>query len=694
MLSTRSGLVPVPSRSQVAYEERISQNITTLTTTNANTLDGILQGLLYVPDISSNPSCDSLQYDYIPHNVTRRADLPPTNYKLVALAPWFSIDCTEAYLASARFDPIQGLIFYKPNNSTDKPQDVDSPVWNLDDDGAWKKSNLYPVFAVPGLQGQKMMSELSLYSGNVSSIPHGDEIAELYGPNPSDYVRIWTELEMESPSNALALWIFFIIVIGSLVFIILGVSLTMHLIQRNRRRALRRRVESGEVDLEASGIKRVTVPASHVKEFPIFTYNAEPELSSASGAGSTVPSTPSSVAGSRSVRSSRSRSSRRRHSQQHQHHQHHQHHHHHHNDSRSVISDIRPPGSIRSKRSSLVGSVDTTATNAQPSCHICLGPFEHRVSVIRELSCGHIFHPECIDEFLTSNSSLCPMCKHCMLPRGYSPKITNGMVRRERALRKLRGRVDLENLTSPNGHHPYYQAGRGAPPWWRRLFLFLGSPSSSSSSSQNQHQHQHQHQRQQRSSSSENRTTPESQVPMTPLKPRDDSRGSDESAAGLAEEGVEPASITTAPEPDHQHRNTTNDTIAEEDCSGGEGEADGHRQQQQQQQQQRVPQPPQPAHRPRKKRKPRALRMLPTQPEDSELDTSAAAEQQQQYSQDRPPRRPRPRPAAAAAAAAASAVLGGRISPSSFARERMRAIAAKNAPFDDPDDQRPKSWGA
>lgn len=538
---------------------------------------------MYVPDITGHAACDSLQYDFIPTNVTRRANLPPTNYNLIALAPWFSMDCTQAYLSAARLDPIRAFIFYKPNNSSNKPQEVDSPVWNLDDNGAWKQANQYPVFAVPGLDGQNMMDQLSLYSGNISEIPHGSEITELYGPNPNDYIRIWTELEMKNPKNMMALWTFFLIVIGALLLIVSCVSLTMHLIQRNRRKSLQKRVESGEVDLEASGIKRIQVPAYHVKEFPLYTYNAEPDAASA-------PPTPSSAGApmsTRSVRSSRSRNSRRRN-----------------HDARSVVSDIRPPGSIRSKRSSLAGSVDTTATNYQPNCHICLVRFEHRLSIIRELPCGHIYHPECVDEYLTLNSSLCPMCKHCMLPRGYSPKITNGMVRRERALRKLRGRVDLEDLSIDAGD--------------TKLRLFGKTLFSIS-------------------------TTAKSDVPMTPIKTNttntrevpDDQTSADQAPAS-SQGNIE------APE-----------TIPEED--------DGHQSEQSDSGDVQPTQPAQAAQpnrnsRPRKKR-PRALRLLPTQPEGEELKTAPTA---------------------------------GRKSPSSFARERMRAIAAKNAPFDDPDRQRPK----
>jgi hypothetical protein len=265
-----------------------------------------------------------------------------------------------------------------------------------------------------------------------------------------------------------------------------------------------------------------------------------------------------------------------------------------HHDARSVVSDIRPPGSIRSKRSSLAGSMDMTATNYQPNCHICLVTFEHRLSIIRELPCGHIYHPECIDEFLTENSSLCPMCKQCMLPRGYSPKITNGMVRRERALRRLRARVEI----SPDS--PMENGDAKIRIWSKRVF------SSSFTSSG---------------------TT---EVPMTPVKPRPASQ--DPSLQ---------SPLSLPPEP--------RDATVASDAGSTPGAAE------------QAETPPQPVAqarvgRPRKK-PPRALKLLPTQPENAELKTEPGV---------------------------------GRKSPSSFARERMRAIAAKNAPFDDPDQQRPQ----
>ncbi|SPO02236.1 uncharacterized protein DNG_04909 [Cephalotrichum gorgonifer] len=395
--------------SELAYDEGISQNLTTLTTTNAETRNGVIHGLLYVPTISDDNPCSEDQYDPsigLPRNVTKRANLPPANYKLVALAPWFSKNCTKAYLRAARFDPVRAFIFYRPNNSTNKPQDVEEPIWDLDDGGAWVNENKFPIFAIPGRDGKKMAAKLAEYSGSVDQVPYGEDILDAFGPNPRDYVRIWTQLTMEDKDDIPALWTFFVIVIGALLGIIACVSLSMHLIQRRRRKSLAARVRNREVDLEALGIARVTVPSQHVKEaFPLYTYQSESDISS-------CPPTPSSHRGS----------SR--------------------NGARSISSVMSISGR---SRSSIAGSeYSTAATNDQPRCQICLDYFISRVSHIRQLDCGHIFHPECIDEFLTQNSSLCPICKQCMLPPGYCPKITNAMVRRERALRRLRSTIHEE----------------------------------------------------------------------------------------------------------------------------------------------------------------------------------------------------------------------------------------------------------
>jgi hypothetical protein len=192
----------------------------------------------------------------------------------------------------------------------------------------------------------------------------------------------------------------------------------MHWMQGRRRRTLRRRVADGEVDLEALGIKRLTVPQEVLDNMPLYTY------------GSVVPVRPDATTivplttvgadkdGTTSVSSSR---------------------------PGSPVPTARPtPALVRSS------SYHPTAYQ-QPTCAICLDDFiapdsdaNEPGTIVRELPCHHIFHPDCVDTFLRDNSSLCPMCKKTALPKGYCPaNVTNAMVRRERMIRRLRDRVTV-----------------------------------------------------------------------------------------------------------------------------------------------------------------------------------------------------------------------------------------------------------
>ncbi|KAI1771136.1 hypothetical protein F4818DRAFT_213703 [Hypoxylon cercidicola] len=391
--------------SQIAYSEDLLGNITTLSTTSVSTANGVVQGLLYVPDLPINDSCEELAATYIPPNVTRQINLPTTNYNLIALAPWINASCTQSFLASARLDPLRAMLVYRPDDDSSQPPDVDDEAWDLGDLGAWKISNRYPVYAIPGASGNEMMRQLSLYSGDLSEVPFSDQIITAYSPNPADYVRVWTELTVVTISKTLPLWAFILIILGVIVAVIGGTSLLMHFVQSRRRAALRRRVMRGEVNLEGLGIKRLTVPTKHIKTFPLFTYNYDPPV-------------PSPTTGNFPQGKGR----------------------------RSSEVSCTPVSLRNDARNEKIDS----AMDYQPACLICLEDFESKRTIIRELPCGHIYHPECIDEFLGQLSSLCPSCKSSMLPPGYCPKITNSMVRREFGTRRLRSRggavihVDVE----------------------------------------------------------------------------------------------------------------------------------------------------------------------------------------------------------------------------------------------------------
>lgn len=214
----------------------------------------------------------------------------------------------------------------------------------------------------------------------------------------------------------------------------------MHWIQRKHRDSLRRRVASGEVDLEALGIKRLNVPQDILDKMPLYVYNAAlPSMSSSVVDQSSSRGPPDSILEEYSrplnVPALGRRNSDPTHTA---------------SIPSSNTSDLptAPSDIYLPSNSSTVH--ERYLSFEQPTCAICLEEFIPCSTTVRELPCGHVFHPECVDFFLRENSSLCPMCKKSVLPPGYCPdNITNAMVRRERLVRRMRERVTVEVVEDP-----------------------------------------------------------------------------------------------------------------------------------------------------------------------------------------------------------------------------------------------------
>lgn len=404
----------------LAFDQRLTSDLQTLSTNDADP-DGFIEGLLYVPDIDPTDPCYAQTQKFLPQNVTRQANLPNTDFNIIALAPWVSANCTNSFLTTAHFDPIRAFIFYLPDNGTAQPPPISSPVWDMNDGGAWKSESHFPVYAVPGLIGSQMMTQLSLYSGNLTSVPNRHALMAEGILDLRDYVRVFAQLEVTAQSSLPALWVFLLIVAGGLLFVLCSISLLMHCIQRRRRERLRRRIARGQVDLEALGIKRLTVPTSVIDKMPLFIYTCAQENVSGEPTmhKSLQKSAPDrATEGNAAVKVADSNS--------------------------QTLHTTGVAGSLGVDELKLDITAQEYLQHSQPTCPICLDDFESGSTVIRELPCGHIFHPECIDNFLSNNSSLCPMCKKTTLPLGYCPeRITNAMVRREHAIRRLRSRVTV-----------------------------------------------------------------------------------------------------------------------------------------------------------------------------------------------------------------------------------------------------------
>jgi hypothetical protein len=177
----------------LSFELKDNDSIRTLSTSVTGNGDNV-KGLLYVPQLQSDDPCYNTTKSYVPGNVTRRSDLPDSGFSLVALAPWISINCTSSYLSSARRDPVKAFIFYLPDNSTTEPPPVNDPRWSLRDGGRWKSQNGFGVYAIPGVLGASVMHQLSLYSGNMTDVPNGADLTEIF--DPRDYVRLFAMIDI------------------------------------------------------------------------------------------------------------------------------------------------------------------------------------------------------------------------------------------------------------------------------------------------------------------------------------------------------------------------------------------------------------------------------------------------------------------------------------------------------------------
>ncbi|PGG95444.1 hypothetical protein AJ80_09960 [Polytolypa hystricis UAMH7299] len=445
-------LDPIQLNSTVAYERSTGRNIRTLSTTDAPNRNRI-SGLLYVPEVDSISACGRAAAALIPGNVTRISDLPNYDIPKIALAPWLSPDCTREYLAAERGDSIRAAVFYLPDNSTRRPPTTTSSVWDLGDGEEWKAQYQFPVYTIPGAIGADLMQKLSLYSGNISQVPNGDQLKEVF--ESTEYVRLYSVIELEDRGSSLpSLWVFLLSILGVLLLIVLASSVAMRMIQRRRRHSLQRRIAAGEVDLESLGIKRLNVPQKFLDKMPAYTYEGSPPTTSDPMPAPLPEAHTSDSPGPRGlqrvglVQTWVSNASQAL-------------------SSRKSSSEALTP--LSSDSSPSPPSNPHHPVFSQSTCPICLDDYISGETTVRELPCRHIFHPDCVDTFLLQNSSLCPVCKKSVLPPGYCPEsITDAMVRQERFARRLQ-----RQRTSEGGEtgHAMTFLSRNQPSSARRILV-------------------------------------------------------------------------------------------------------------------------------------------------------------------------------------------------------------------------------
>lgn len=218
----------------------------------------------------------------------------------------------------------------------------------------------------------------------------------------------------DDPANQTpSLWSFILAILGTVLVLGLILMIIYRLLQRRRRQLLHRRIDAGEVDLEYLALNQVKVPRNIVDKMPLYTYLVltspyEATLAKDHIQSHVIEVRPESEATSKPLGKEA--------------------------DEADVVLQ-KPEAAVIS--STDTSQADTTKdqfrlSRSQTTCAICLDDFVAGFSMVRELPCGHIFDQGCIDQFLTENSSLCPLCKKSVLPPGACRiRVTDAMVQRD-----------------------------------------------------------------------------------------------------------------------------------------------------------------------------------------------------------------------------------------------------------------------
>lgn len=370
---------------------------------NSPNLSPSYAGLLYFPANPRNCSDPAFPGNGIPANGITLDDLP-LGFNLIALIPITA--CTSDYLLQAKRDQAEAAVLYNYTSMSNTPSSSLTNTFSV-------FSN--PIYGVTSDDVAPLLANMVDYSGNMSSVPFGSNLTAVY--DPTDYVRLTLTINTGQGSSLPGLWLFLLVILAALGLIIASTSVSMHISQYRARRDLRRRIAAGEIDLESLGIKRLTVPKEMIDAMPIKIYGAADLHSTTRHPYSPRPSA----------------------------------------DADSRQSTVTTPVSdyATKKEAATNTNVGVSPDAVYPAesacCAICLDDYVVNTTPVRHLPCNHIFHPHCIDPFLQTRSSLCPLCKRSVLPKGFIPptlQLTNATVARERRIRLMRERASQHRRSS------------------------------------------------------------------------------------------------------------------------------------------------------------------------------------------------------------------------------------------------------
>ncbi|KAJ5170242.1 uncharacterized protein N7500_003025 [Penicillium coprophilum] len=390
----------------VAYRFVLDRKVQTISS-NSIPENGLVSGLLFVPSLEPHDPCYDITVSSVPPNVTRYEDVSDFGYSLVGLAPWVTAECSLSFLSAAQKVGTHAMIFFQPSdNETSLPPDSNDSRWAINDGDKWRMDNNYPVYAIPGPAGTSLINDLSWYSAKTQENKRENltEKFELQTKTSRLFARIETG---EETTPATSVWSFVLAIAGTVLILSILLIIIYRLVLRKRRAQLQRRINAGQVDIEALALNQMMAPQEVVNKLPLYTYlEVIPPTEAALPQDNTSPNPIEPDSGDKTNSLSPNEDN----------------HAHEEAGIQKPEAAVIKPGQNDSSR----GKYRLSYT--QTTCAICLDDFVVGSSTVRELPCGHIFDSACIDPFLTQNCCLCPLCKKTVLPAGsYYISVTNEM---------------------------------------------------------------------------------------------------------------------------------------------------------------------------------------------------------------------------------------------------------------------------
>ncbi|KAL4806874.1 hypothetical protein BDV18DRAFT_120827 [Aspergillus unguis] len=436
-LSTAATLFAGPGRASnstpsvngsASFHFIIDGNIQTLSAQNAPN-EGPIKGLLFVPNLDNHDPCNNITAPFIPENVTRHQDVAPFSYRTIGLAPWISPNCSQSFLDASRRVGTEALVFFLPGTDDSKPPPPADSTWLLSGGTSWESESIYPVYAVPGPAGNALMEQLSWYSGREEHPQHQQNASTSSTTIPRD-MRLFTLIDLDkSGGKAPSLWGFLLAILGTILVLCIGLVVLYQFLQRRRRETLQRRLEAGRSSSLQYDLQHFRVPRELLTKLPTFVYpdisdvdkdsscheRDSDELNAAENAPLEAeqvdPEKESDTELGTQTTGRDEPSGYTKETPEH--------------DAKTANATIENFPSQQALQESLSQPMSLARhpqpkhlnrlSHSQTTCAICLDDFVPASSVVRELPCGHIYHPECIDVSLTQTSSLCPLCKKCVL---------------------------------------------------------------------------------------------------------------------------------------------------------------------------------------------------------------------------------------------------------------------------------------